>query len=187
MYSYDFFSQKADCIAPLILGAEFIRIFPDGRKVQTRIVETEAYGVGDPACHAYRRKTDRNKSMFLRGGHIYVYKIYGIHTCINLVTGMEGEAEAVLIRALEVNPPEWSTGEKPHRLASGPGKLCKFLEIDKTFDGLSIFGNGLLEILPPKKKIADEERIQTTRIGITQGIEIPWRWYISGNRSVSKK
>jgi DNA-3-methyladenine glycosylase len=165
-------------VAPRLLGWRLERHWPDGRCQAGRIIEVEAYGPDDPACHGYRGPTPRNRSMFAAAGTVYVYRIYGIHHCLNLVTGQAGEASAVLIRALELDPPEES------RAAAGPGKLCRVWDLDLRHDG-SRLGKGALHLLPPDRP--PPSVVQTVRIGIRQGAEMPWRWYLPDSPAVSRR
>ena len=173
-----------------------MRQFPDGETIRGIIVETEAYGPGDPACHAYRQRTLRNEVMFGPAGMSYVYLIYGMYHCFNVVTDAEGVASAVLIRALQLDPvPKEFAGipeKKRSRLAAGPGKLCKVLEIDRTLSGFPL-GSGQplrLEHRSEDFQQAVEEGtinfVQTTRIGISQGIDLSWRWYVRNSKAVSQ-
>ncbi|MDX6476572.1 MAG: DNA-3-methyladenine glycosylase, partial [Gaiellaceae bacterium] len=126
-------------VAPKLIGAE---LFVDG--VGGTIVEVEAYDHEDPAAHGYRnRRTPRNASMFLPGGHAYVYRSYGIHWCLNFVGGEEGEASAVLIRALEPTKGLEAMRERrgvddPRLLCAGPGRLCQALGVTREHDGLAL-------------------------------------------------
>ncbi len=183
-------------VAPDLLGCTLVRQFPDGEEIRGIIVETEAYGPGDPACHAYRQRTPRNQAMFGPAGICYVYLIYGMYHCFNVVTDAEGVASGVLIRALQLDAlPKGFAGipeKKRSRLAAGPGKLCKVLEIDRTFSGLPLaVGEPLrLEHRSEQFQQAAEEGtinfVQTTRIGISQGIDLPWRWYVGNSTAVSQ-
>jgi DNA-3-methyladenine glycosylase len=174
-----------------------VRRWPDGRQLAGIIVETEAYAPGDPACHAYRRETPRNRVMFGPAGVSYVYLIYGIYHCFNVVTDGDRIPSAVLIRAVELEVvPDWLADyrkEKPVRWGAGPGKLCKLFEIDRQLtDQPLIPANGLwLEAATEdwqKAVIRNSEAItQTTRIGLTQGADLPWRWYVTASQSVSKR
>ncbi|MCU0569916.1 MAG: DNA-3-methyladenine glycosylase [Oculatellaceae cyanobacterium Prado106] len=183
-------------VAPDLLGCTLVRRFPDGSTYRGLIVETEAYAPGDPACHAYRRRTARNAVMFGEAGMTYVYLIYGMYHCLNIVTDADTVPSAVLIRALELEQlPPWATPQqlkKPHRAAAGPGKLCQLLKID-----LSLTAQPLREGQPLwlEDRSAEFQEgcdrhlislVQTTRIGLTQGADIPWRWYIAGSTAVSK-
>lgn len=101
-------SRPAVEVAPDLLGCRLVRRWPDGRQLATVIVETEAYTEGDPACHAYRRETPRNRVMFGPAGYSYVYLIYGIYHCFNVVTDRDRLPSAVLIRAVELETvPDW--------------------------------------------------------------------------------
>lgn len=174
-------------VAPDLVGCTLVRQFNDGTLVRGMIVETEAYGINDPACHAYRRRTLRNEAMFGPAGHIYVYMIYGIYHCLNIVTDQEEVPSAVLIRALQLEfLPSWvEPPSKLERIAAGPGKLCNVLEIDR---GLNA------QVLKPGQPLWLEHRsaqfvpnlIQTTRIGLTKGADLPWRWYLKDCPAVSR-
>jgi len=200
MQRLDFqFYQKHDTLslAKQLLGCELVHESPEGCTAGI-IVETEAYLTGDPACHAYRKKTVRNAAMFGPAGSVYVYLIYGMYHCVNIVSAEEGKGEAVLIRALE--PTDGvelmqlrraeRKGNKPkayslHELCNGPAKLVQAMGITLAgHNGSSLLGEELY-ITPPKQ--VDFEVVTTTRIGITQGADLPYRFYIKGNRFVSKK
>ncbi len=194
MNSVDWLSQPAPVVAPALLGMVLVRQFADGLQLRAQIVETEAYAPGDPACHAYRRQTERNRVMFGPPGHLYVYLIYGLYHCLNIVTEAEGIPAAVLIRAVQLDRlPEWIPAKKrgkPERVAAGPGLLCQALQIDRSHNGwplekVDVAQEGFwLEGSPSWQ--SQWRIVQTTRIGITQGAEIPWRWYIGGHPSVSR-
>ena len=174
----DWLARPVEQVAPKLLGWRLERHWPDGRCQVGCIVEVEAYGPDDPACHGFRGPTPRNRSMFAAAGTIYVYRIYGVHHCLNLVTGQSGEASAVLIRALELDPPGQA------RDAAGPGKLCRAWNLDLSHDG-SRLGAGALQLLPPERPPSSP--VQTQRVGIRQGAEIPWRWYLSDSPAVSRR
>jgi len=179
-------SRPAEVVAPELLGCVLVRKI-NGVEYRGIIVETEAYAPNDPACHAYKKRSDRNAAMFGKAGSVYVYLIYGIYHCINLVTDRDGVASAVLIRALALDQiPPWIDHAldpaKSDRLASGPGKLCRALKIDRTLNGLPLIPQSDLWLEIHQKPL---EIIQTTRIGISKGIEIPWRWYIADHPQVS--
>ncbi|XFA74244.1 DNA-3-methyladenine glycosylase [Thermosynechococcaceae cyanobacterium Okahandja] len=174
------FARPAPEVAPALIGCMVVRRHPDGQIYRGRIVETEAYMAGDPACHAYRRQTARNAPMFAAAGTIYVYQIYGLHHCLNIVSDRPNVASAVLIRALEMLTPRL-----PSRRAAGPGKLCQLLAIDRQLSGAVLGEAAGLWIEPPDQPLVDTI-VQTCRIGISQGQEIPWRWYLQGNAAVSR-
>lgn len=195
-------------LSQLLLGCELVHETPDGLTAGV-IVETEGYIVGDPACHAYRRETTRNAAMFGPAGTLYVYQIYNHYNCINVVTQPQGIGEAVLIRALEPtqgidlmaqrrneafktgferyrnNVVDPSTADGFWNLCNGPGKLVISLGISRTSDNFSSLVTGSIYIRP--RLLTDFEQVTTTRIGITQGVDLPYRYYIKGNRFVSKR
>jgi DNA-3-methyladenine glycosylase len=191
----EWFNRTAINVAPDLIGCTLVRQLPDGQYLRGLIVETEAYQTGDPACHAYRKKTKRNQIMFGASGYVYVYLIYGIYHCVNVVTDRDGEASAVLIRALELDTRTLnmiSPKEKLERVAAGPGKLCRAMQIDLSLYGTKLEQGQSLCIeqrSPDFQAMLDADRfrlIQTTRIGLTQGVELPWRWYLKDCPAVSK-
>lgn len=181
-------------VAPDLLGCQLVRRWSDGRLLRGTIVETEAYAPGDPACHAYRRRTERNSVMFGPAGFSYVYMIYGMYHCLNVVTDVDGAPSAVLIRALELETiPEWlnSAGEQA-RWAAGPGKLCRLFELDRSFSALPLspLSSLWLEHRTSQREGALDNPAavtQTARIGLTQGADLPWRWYVTASPAVSKR
>jgi DNA-3-methyladenine glycosylase len=151
-----------------------------------RIIEVEAYlGIDDPACHTYKgRKSERVQSMYLPGGFSYIYLIYGIHHCLNVVTKDEKHPEAVLIRALEpINPDLLHT--------NGPGKLCKSFGLTKKQDGLPLFEESSpLWVEEDDFQIKKSEIVKAPRIGVEYAKEAalwPLRFYVKGNPYVSRK
>ncbi|CAN0430327.1 unnamed protein product, partial [Phaeothamnion confervicola] len=162
---------------------------PEGHAVGGRIVETEAYtDAEDPGSHSYRGPTPRNRLMFAEPGHAYVYFIYGNHFCFNVVAHPIARAGAVLVRAieplagLETMLTRRGTG-KDSQLTNGPGKLCQALAIAKSLNGSSLFGPILY--LGTDGHIPVEPVSSSTRIGLSQGIDLPWRYFLEGNRWVS--
>ena len=127
----DFFRRDTAIVARELLGKRLVRTLSDGRVLEAEIAETEAYrGYLDRASHGSRRQTERNRAMFRRAGTIYVYVIYGVHHCLNLVTEEDGFPAAVLIRSARlVGDGSW---------LRGPGLLCQGLEIDRRLDGLML-------------------------------------------------
>ena len=118
-------------VAPDLVGKILCRKCSDGVVLRRRIVETEAYnGASDSACHARFGKTERNSSLYLEGGHVYVFLCYGVHNMLNLVTGQKDLPEAVLIRGVDG--------------ADGPGKLTKLLSIDRSHDGLDMMDSDVI-------------------------------------------
>ncbi len=199
----EWFDRSAVSVAPDLIGCTLVRQLPDGIQLRGLIVETEAYQEGDPACHAYRKQTKRNQIMFGAPGFVYVYLIYGMYHCVNIVTDRVGTPNAVLIRALELTPETLRTillkpKEKPVRAAAGPGKLCQAMQINLDLYGTKLeLGQAMwLEhrVSTPTPMsgwqadldLGRIELIQTTRIGLTQGLDLPWRWYLKGCQAVSK-
>jgi DNA-3-methyladenine glycosylase len=170
-------------IAPELIGAE---LYVDG--VGGVIVEVEAYDHEDPAAHGYRnRRSARNASMFLGGGHAYVYRSYGIHWCLNVVCGVEDVAGAVLLRALEpvVGLEEMRARRgvaDPRLLCSGPGRLCQALAVTRAHDGLRL-DRPPFELRPRND---EPELVRGPRIGITKAVEQPWRYGLAGSRFLSR-
>lgn len=185
---WDSLSQAAEVVAPLLLGAELRRVL-QGELVRVRIVETEAYAQTDAASHSYRGKTPRTEVMFGPAGHAYVYFTYGMHYCMNIVCGPAGMGAAVLVRAVE--PLEGSAiltarrgGRTGVDTTNGPAKLCQALAIDKAWNGHDLHTGDLQLVLHDPLPASDI--VQTTRIGISQAQDVPWRFYIRGNPYVSK-
>ena len=177
----DFIRRPVEEVARSLIG---VGMFVDG--VGGRIVETEAYGVSDPASHSFRGPTQRNASMFGPAGHAYVYRIYGAHWCFNVVGGDQSGC-AVLIRALEPLNGLDEMRIKRHRtadreLCSGPGRLCQALGITGKYDGAPldkppfsfVFGNNTPVVTP------------CPRIGISKGKATPWRFCDSTSKYLSR-
>lgn len=188
---FAFLKLPAEQAAPLLLGCELERTL-DGRTMRGRIVETEAYDQGDVASHSYRGKTPRTEVMFGAAGHLYVYFTYGMHYCCNIVADQDGHGAAVLIRALEpiTGKAEMAElrGRGGHELTNGPAKLCQALSIDRRLNGHDLRRGPLRLIVPDGDQpiYNTEDIVQTTRIGISQGQDVPWRFYVRGNPWVSK-
>jgi DNA-3-methyladenine glycosylase len=190
----DWFERPATAVAPELIGCCLVRKFPDGTIQRGMIVEVEAYEPNDPACHAYRRQTPRNAAMFGPAGYTYIYLIYGIYHCVNIVTEPEGVPSAVLIRALDLQDvvePSLSL-RAIQRLAAGPGKLCRYLSIDRNLNQTALVAGQSLWIEHRStefRSAVDTQRVelvQTTRIGLSQGIDLPWRWYLKGSPAISR-
>ncbi len=175
-------------VAPRLLGCQLIREV-DGQTLRVRIVETEAYDQLDVASHSYKGRTPRTEVMFGPAGNLYVYFTYGMHYCANVVTGQPGHGAAVLIRAVEPLAGEEAMicnrqGRGGIEVTNGPAKFCQALRINKQLNGHDLGVPPLQLILKPP--LTPPRVVQTTRIGISIGQDVPWRFYISGNRFVSK-
>jgi DNA-3-methyladenine glycosylase len=159
------------------------------------IVETEAYSWKERGCHAFGGKmTSRNEMMFRAGGHAYVYLCYGIHNLFNIVTNVEGLADAVLIRAIEplvgIDAMKERRGKvkDPFQLTSGPGKLTKALGIDRSFNGKFLL-NSEVWIEDVGEKLKSKHIAASKRIGIDyagKDAKLPWRFVVKGNSWISK-
>lgn len=177
----DYYDRDAEIVARDLLGKLLAHRVGGGLRVG-RIVETEAYlGTHDRASHSSRGRTPRTEGMFGPPGYAYVYMIYGVHHCFNAVTGAEGHASAVLVRALE--PVEGIEGR-----TNGPGLLCRALEIDRRQDGLDLLGDELFIAEPGRGEPI--EVVVRPRIGVAYAGE--WaekllRFYVGGNPFVSRK
>ena len=184
-----FFERHTPSVARDLLGCTLVR--KSGRRVISgRIVEVEAYrGSDDPASHSYRGKTARNSLMFGEAGHVYMFFIYGNHWCLNFTAEPEGRKPgAVLVRALE---PVEGIGEMAKNrgtsdtvsLTNGPGKLTQALGIDGSFYGEDLVTSERLFVLSAESPV---RRAVSSRIGVSQGHEQKWRYFVKGNRFVSK-
>jgi DNA-3-methyladenine glycosylase len=183
----NFLNGKASDVAPMLLGCVLERTFGN-RVVRVRIVETEAYDQMDVASHSYKGRTPRTDVMFGEAGMLYVYFTYGMHYCCNIVVGPNDYGAAVLIRAVEPIEGreilEKKRGKIGAEATNGPAKLCQALEIDKRMNGHNLNSEPLRLIVPPDNAVDDI--IQTTRIGISKGSDVLWRFYIANNPYVSK-
>lgn len=190
--SPSFFARDTLEVARDLLGQRLVRIV-NGRRLSGRIVEVEAYvGEEDLACHASRGRTRRTEVMYGPPGHAYVYFIYGMYHCLNVVTEREGFPAAVLIRALE--PVEGVDVMRAHRgcrddreLTSGPGKLCVALQIDRRLNGIALYDHGEL-FLDEDEPVASDRTATSTRVGIKVpgwAAEAPWRVYVADSPFVS--
>jgi DNA-3-methyladenine glycosylase len=191
---HDFYLQDTVTVARALLGCTLWR--KRGRELlAARLVETEAYlGANDLASHARRGlRSGRNASMYLEGGHAYVYFTYGMHWCLNVVTQEADTAEAVLLRAAEpLRGIESMRKRRPKAkrdfdLMNGPGKLCSALDIDGRLDGEPLDGNRL-SLTAPESTIADSEIAISRRVGVDGAGDAaawPLRFYLRGNRYVS--
>jgi DNA-3-methyladenine glycosylase len=185
-----FYARRSTTVAPDLLGRVLVLRSANGVRLAARIVETEAYEPHDPASHAYRGQTGRNAVMFGAPGHLYVYFTYGMHHCMNAVTGRVGEGMAVLLRAAEpidgVDVMRAMRGREPVReLCAGPAKLCQAFGVDRSFDGADLVRGHDLWIADgtpvPRARI-----VAGPRVGIRVGTEYPWRFSVAGDPFVSR-
>ncbi|BCG69692.1 putative 3-methyladenine DNA glycosylase [Mesorhizobium sp. 113-1-2] len=174
-------------LARFLIGKLVVRDLPEG-VVSGRIVETEAYIVGDAAGHGFRGMTPRNRSLFLERGHAYVYLAYGVSMMLNVSSEMPGIGTGVLIRALEplegIEIMRRNRGvERLRDLARGPGRLAAALRIDRSLDGLDLCRRGPLWLA--SDDFAPGEIGQGIRIGITRDADRLLRFYVRGSPFVS--
>lgn len=186
-------------LARFLIGKIVVHELPEGR-LSGRIIETEGYPPGDPAGHHFRGPTKRNRSLFLKPGHVYVFFNYGMHFMLNVSSEPAGVGGGVLIRAIE--PLEGIELMQRHRkklsltdLTRGPGRLAAALRIDRRLDGLDLFADGplWLGVLQHKESPTARARLgdaknsigTTVRIGITHWADRPFRFFERGNPFVS--
>jgi DNA-3-methyladenine glycosylase len=186
----EFYQRDPKIVAQELLGKLLVRELDD-KRISGIIVETEAYlADNDEAAHAFKGKTNRNKSLFLDGGHAYVYRIHAQH-CLDAVCQTEGVGGSVLIRAVEpvagIEIMQRLRGvDELLKLTTGPGKLCKALAIDMSFDGADLtLPNSALKICTPDTNIT-HEIISSSRIGISKAKEHQLRFYIKHNKFISR-
>lgn len=191
----DFFARDTLQVARDLLGQVLVRML-DGERMSGRIVEVEAYiGEDDLASHARFGRTLRNEAMYGPPGHAYVYQIYGLHHCLNIVTGPEGFPAAVLIRALE--PLEGLEQMRQRRgvadpvlLTAGPARLCQAMGIDRRLDKADMCAPGAVLFVEAGGVIPDDQIATSPRVGV-QGDQrartAPWRFYVRGHPCVSRR
>ena len=188
------FDRPALDVAPTLLGKRLVHASPDG-VVAGRIVETEAYaGPEDRAAHSSRGKTPRNSVMFGPPAHLYVYFIYGMHYCLNVVCGPAGKPEAVLIRAVSIDEGEElarkrrraSTSVATVRLASGPGNVAAAFGIDRSLNGADLTDGPVYLTDGPRPPTV----VARPRIGVAYAAEWadkPWRFLVADDPNVSRR
>lgn len=184
-----FFGVDSRELAPLLLNKLLVR---DGRV--GRVVEVEAYaGATDPASHAFRGRTARNATMFGPPGHLYVYFTYGMHFCANVVCGEDGQASAVLLRALtalagleQMRAARGPAARLDRDLCSGPGKLCQAFGLDRTFDGADLVtGDRGIEVADDGTPPPSSPGV-SGRVGLSVAADVPWRFYVPGAMGLSR-
>ncbi|WNE40641.1 MAG: Putative 3-methyladenine DNA glycosylase [Mycoplasmataceae bacterium] len=193
-----FFTVNAVELAQKLLGKILVRKI-NNEFIKVKIVETEAYiGKIDKACHAHLENKSRwkAKALYNRGGHAYVYLIYGIYYCFNITSSVEGDPQGVLIRAVEpleyknfLTPSRYNENKKFYCYTNGPGKLCRTLNIDISLNNADLTTSDLIYL-------ENQPEIELEKITITKRINIDyagkdkermWRFYIKDNTFVSKK
>ncbi len=203
-----FYNRDTITVAQELLG-KFLIHNCDGEEYVGMITETEVYvGFDDKASHAFKGKTKRNYPMFEAAGIAYIYMIYGMYYCLNIVTEKEGFPAAVLIRALEplvvshpdpersegkgslkILPPTVCRSQNNIKFTNGPGKLCRWMQIDRNLNGADLIKSKELYIASPPKK-EKIEIIKSKRVGVGYAgpyAHYHWRFYIKNNSYVSKK
>lgn len=174
VYPERFYRRPTLEVARDLLGSILCRKMPDGTILHGPIVELEAYTQDDPACHAARGKTPRCSVMFGPAGRAYVYFIYGMYYCLNVVTEPEHTPGAVLIRAVG------AAG------TNGPGKLCRQWNINFEHNGISLMDVNSALWICQAEPVKDKDVITTTRVGISSAQDRPWRFLLKDHESVSR-
>ncbi len=186
---HSFYRRPSLVVSRHLLGKLLVRRYHN-ELLAGYIVEVEAYdGFTDPASHAYKRTKGRSEIMYREGGIAYVYFTYGMYHCMNVVTAREGYPAAVLLRALEpVSGMETMARlrgtEHLHNLTNGPGKLCMALHITRNENGMDLMSDQLF--ITSGRTVRPADIGTSTRIGISRGKELPWRFFVKGNPYVSK-
>ncbi|HEX4976376.1 MAG TPA: DNA-3-methyladenine glycosylase [Nocardioides sp.] len=182
--------RPASEVAPELLGWRLSHATSEGT-VTVELTEVEAYlGEDDPASHAFRGRTPRNLVMFGHAGHLYTYLSYGMHWCCNVVTGVDGHASAVLLRAGRVvEGTELARSRRGERvrdpgLARGPGCLGQALGLGREHNGADLLGSGALRLAPPEAAVDLEVR-SGHRVGVRLAHDVPWRFWVADDPTVS--
>src|SRR5271165_2834701 len=182
----DFYARPVLEVAPALIGCTV-----EHRGAAGVIVETEAYHESEPACHAFAGLTPRTKTLFAEPGQAYVYRSYGVHAMLNAVCEPEGVGAAVLIRALEprsgISLMRERRGLSDERaLCSGPGKLTQALGIELSENGTDL-RRGPIVVSARPRAWRDVAVVSDRRIGISQAVDLPWRFTAAGSRFVSRR
>jgi DNA-3-methyladenine glycosylase len=185
-----FYARPSLDVARDLLGRVLVRNLSDGARLAGRIVETEAYREDDPASHSFRGRTGRTEVMFGRAGLLYVYFTYGMHFCMNVVTGLEGEGSAVLLRAVEplegVGHMARGRGvDDPRLLCAGPARLCQAFGVGRELNGTDLVAEGILHV-ERGQPVGDDDVLVGPRVGIRAGVDQPWRFSVRGSPFVSR-
>jgi len=185
-----FFARPSLEVAPELIGQVLARRLDDGTRLSARIVEVEAYDELDPASHSFRGRTPRTDVMFGTPGRLYVYFTYGMHWCMNVVTGRAGEGSAVLLRAAEpLEGLEAMTARRgprpPRELLAGPARWTRAFGIDGRDDGADLV-RGAAVWLERGERVPSDRVAVTARIGVTVATERPWRFVDAASRCLSR-
>ena len=181
----DFFARPAPTVAADLVGKLLLR---HGDGIVVRIVETEAYREDDPACHAHRGRTERNAPLFGPPGHAYIYFSYGMHWCVNIVSGQDGSGEGCLLRAAEplkgLDVIRARRGERfvDRDLLRGPGRLGQALGLGREHSGMDVVEGTILSLAD------DGDRpgvVSGPRVGVALAADLPWRFWAAGSPWVS--
>ena len=186
----DFYARNALEVAPELLNK--VLVGPDGRA--GRIVEVEAYrGADDPGSHGFRGRTTRNATMFGPPGHLYVYFTYGMHWCANVVAETDGAAAAVLLRALTplkgldtMYAARGPAARRDRDLCSGPAKLTQALGIDGHLDGADLVSGDRGVTIVDDGQPPPPDPAVTTRVGLSNGTDLPWRFCVASVADLSR-
>ena len=176
----EFFARPSHLVAVDLIGCFLIKRISKNKYLSGVIVETEAYSQEEASCHGFSGKTQRNEALFGDPGNLYVYLTYGVYHCVNIVTGRSNWANGVLIRSIAIK------GED-ERIASGPGLLAKRFGFTRNQNNLRLSPENDVWLTEGESSKETGRIVQTTRIGISQAKDIPWRWYLESSRSVSKR
>lgn len=185
-----FYDRSSVEVAPDLLGRTLVRMLPDGMRLSGAIVETEAYEPGDPASHGFRRRGVRNATMFAGPGRLYVYFTYGNHWMMNAVCRPIDVPSAVLLRAVRPLEGHREMARRRGRdrdvdLASGPGKLCQALGVDRSQDGEDLV-RGSVVWIEAGSPVAPETIRTGVRVGVSAGLDREWRFRVADDPFVSK-
>ncbi len=176
-----FYRRPAEVVAPELIGCILVKRQPNGSNLFGFIVETEAYSQSEPACHGHTRRTINNETLFGPPGHFYIYLTYGIYHCVNVVTDRDDWASGVLLRSIAIP-------HEPEKIAAGPGLLAKRFELNRSHDSSPVTVENGLWIAEQSSSMKNRLKIiSTTRVGISQAKDLPWRWYLQDSRSISKR
>ncbi len=167
-------------VAPNLIGCFLIKRVSKKKYLSGVIVETEAYSQEEASCHGFSGRTKRNETLFGEPGNFYIYLSYGIYNCVNIVTGKKNWANGVLLRSIAIK------GEN-ERIAAGPGLLAKRFGLNRNHDNLTLLPENNFWLTQGENFQKTGNIVQTSRIGISQAKDIPWRWYLKSSRCVSKR